>query len=468
MSAETGVKRILIITYKYVPMIAPRVFRWGAIVREWAGQGLGVDMICAANPGSKDFEIIEGANIYRIKPSGFVYKQRRRSLRAEKQAEAREKMSASRNRAPEGDGPSKGRRAGPMRILNRWAGTLYSRYSWPDNKMNWIIPAYRAARSLLQKHDYAGIVTVSFPISPHVVGWLLRRLIKKRNIRWIVDIGDPFSLNTLVPVNNVRVYKHLNRRFEKVLLAKASRVAVTNQWMKDVYRCVFRLEPDKIRVIPPLISVDKDSFSMGEPFFPKVPDKIRLVYAGSLRRKNRRPDGLLRLFAALKKRSLGDRLELHFFGNSRECEESFLAYRGWLGKSLFMHGLVAKENVDRALGEAGVLVNIGNRTSFQVPSKIADYLVLNKPLINIASREGDSSWEFLKETPMAMNVLQKDDKEWDEEVLASVEEFIRNPPRPLSAERLEALTGKFRPARIAEDYLTLIRGRDEFGNRGFR
>lgn len=63
-----GIKKILLITYKYVPEIAPRVFRWSSIIDEWAHEGIHADIICAAYPGTTREENIDSSHIYRVMP----------------------------------------------------------------------------------------------------------------------------------------------------------------------------------------------------------------------------------------------------------------------------------------------------------------------------------------------------------------------------------------------------------------
>ena len=56
------------------------------------------------------------------------------------------------------------------------------------------------------------------------------------------------------------------------------------------------------------------------------------------------------------------------------------------------------------MAEADVLVNIGNRTSYQLPSKVVEYAAFGKPILNFLASPDDSSAVFLSKYPFLLNV----------------------------------------------------------------
>lgn len=338
------------------------------------------------------------------------------------------------------------------RSYTRISRKFYGTFMWPDYGMKWIIPAYQQAKKLIATNSYDSVITVSWPVSPHVVGYLLKSELRKKNIRWIVDIGDPFSYNTLTQINNFDLYGKFNKVFEQKLIEKSNLVTVTTNQTKDQYCQYFTVSEDRIRVIPPIVTLNQVTSSGNPSFFPKSADKLRLIYSGSLRRLNRRPDSLLKLFAGLCQGDLGERLELHFFGDIKQCKESFQAYQGLMNRSIFTHGIVKKEVNDQVLAEADFLINIGNRTDYQLPSKIFDYLALNKPVINISSNENDSSWEFLSLSPLAINVMLNEDNAEDVAIRTRLEVFLKQPPDPLPDVEIGRLISNYLPQQIALEY----------------
>lgn len=474
--------RILIITHKYFPQIAPRAFRWRAIVKEWTGKGIKVDVLCGANQGTKKFEILEGANILRVgkmvpdNSSDFVknLKKTDETPLVQKVFQGKDSQVDIEKSAPF---PADDMRKEIVRIakfslrilrkglgffirlVNRGLRYLYRRLRelrWPDNSMYWILPAYRAARKKMRSNRYDAIITVSWPMGSHVVGYLLYPSMEKKNITWLVDVGDPFSLNNLTQPNNFQIYGRLNHFFEQKVLEKASWVSVTEENTKNLYSSNFKDVSRKIKVIPPLVTLDSDSKLSQSVFEDEGSKKLRLVYSGSLRIHNRKPDTLLQLFAELLKSSLGDGLELHLFGDIKQCLQSFANYENLLEKKIFLHGIVQKETVDQALREADTMVNIGNQSDFQIPSKVFDYMAINKPVLNISSIEEDTAFKYLVKSPLVFNLLLNNNHPLTEDKTKSVVSFLSNPPKKLSNNYLRKLLFPNMPKQISDQYLQLI------------
>ncbi len=99
--------------------------------------------------------------------------------------------------------------------------------------------------------------------------------------------------------------------------------------------------------------------------------KTKLVFVGTLTPITRSPLNLLQLFDNLvnNEENTFD-LELHFYGDYKQCMHIFKKYDYLLGKNVFLNGLVPREEIPVILNNASVLINIGNNNEFQEPSKI--------------------------------------------------------------------------------------------------
>jgi hypothetical protein len=323
---------------------------------------------------------------------------------------------------------------------------------WPDFSCFWYFPALACANKLLQNGKFDAVVSVSLPFTGHCVGLQVK---KRFGIRWIVDIGDPFSFMSETPVNNHRLYSGLNYRAESEVLNHADAVAVTTDATKSQYiKCFPDLVANKISVIPPLFvePVDVDKLA---PFFTD-PSKIRLVFAGTLYSKIRNPSALLELFSKLLKSSVGRNLELHFLGVINDCEPYFEKYQALIGTQIFLHGLVPRSSAVRAMQGATILVNLGNTTAYQLPSKVVEYAMLGKPVLNIASRSSDSSQNFFSHINGICSVNEKA-LIGDIAELERVEKFIRNPPICSQAD-IDQLRNVYGLQSITLSYLHLFQG----------
>jgi hypothetical protein len=77
--------------------------------------------------------------------------------------------------------------------------------------------------------------------------------------------------------------------------------------------------------------------------------------------------------------------------------------------------------------DADLLVNIGNTTSYQLPSKVVEYASTGKPVLNIYKIHNDSSTQFFSSYGACLNVMD-DGKDIAGGVLEDIVQFIKSPP----------------------------------------
>jgi len=177
------------------------------------------------------------------------------------------------------------------------------------------------------------------------------------------------------------------------------------------------------------------------------------VFAGRLYPTIRNPEFLLSLFSRVLEASLAGRLELHLFGDTDACASFFRPYDELLGSRIFLHGPVQREVAVAALRQADVLVNIGNGTRYQLPSKLIEYTAMGKRILNLVTSEDDSSLLFLSGYPAALSVEAAG--ELPPEELARVVSFLENPVS-LDAHVVRRWTAPHRVEVIARAYEELL------------
>jgi glycosyltransferase involved in cell wall biosynthesis len=294
------------------------------------------------------------------------------------------------------------------------------------------------------------VVSVSEPFTGHLVGLDLRERLPEA--RWLVDLGDPFSFLERTPTNNRALYRRLNAAVEREVFRRADAAAVTTVPTRDIYRKLFPESAAKVHVVPPL-APDLDALPPHPPVFSG--DRVRLVYSGTLLRAIRSPEFLLRLFETLQRTRFAGRVELHFLGNVGDCRECFEPYRGWIGRGIFLHGKVSREHAVQAMREAAVLVNLGNDTSFQLPSKVLEYAALGKPVLNLSASGDDSSARFLTGYPAAQCWVEPRGPLDPAEAERRLDALLSAPP--VDPARLRWLDA-YRRERVADTYMRAIGG----------
>lgn len=418
--------RILVITHSFPPELTPRAFRWNAIVRSLVGVGFAVDVVCARPPGTTTRESMQGMEIHRV----------------------RDPLSRSQL-----DGVP----AGPMQRPGLWRQVLrwlyrqtWRRLYWPDYACAWYLPAVRQALKLLSEHSYDWMISVSHPFTGHLVGLTLKR--SHPALAWLVDIGDPFCLMDDPAPNNTALYRWLSRRVDRAVLQRAEVVSVTTSGTRHAYAQLFPESAVKIQVIPPLLSLpvleipETDQSTAGP---------LRLVYVGTLYRRLRSPVTLLHLFERLVSARPDLALELHFIGNVNDSMEQFRQYQHWLGSRIFIHGMVSRERAQEAMRTAHLLVNLGNRSPTQLPSKVIEYVAMGKPILNLVTIRDDSSVGILASYPAALT-LYMDGVTPSEVEIDEIVRFVADPPR-VGAEAIRNWLRPYTEQSVSQDYIRLLR-----------
>lgn len=417
---------VVIVSFSYAPRLNPRAFRWTAIAERLAASGHAVEVVTSWVPGAAENETVGGVRIHR---AGWKLLERGRS----------------------GTGGA-GAGGGSIEpgLLGSVARRLWRGVCWPDVTANWYFPALRVAAPLLEARPDAALVSVAPSFTAVAVGHTLRR--RRGGLRWILDLGDPFSFLVETPPNNPLLYSGLNRRFERAAFRAADAVSVTNRRTADRYGAEFPESAGKITVIPPLLSAQVSPAPV------RARDgALRIVYLGTLYQGLREPDFLLALFGAACAASPGFPLELHFYGDAGVCAPVLEHHRAGSGGAVQLHGVVSRADALEAMRNADVLVNLGNETAFQLPSKVVEYAAAGKPVVNIASHHEDSSIEFFRAYPQALNLVAAGTSPTGAQA-AEFAAFVSRPPATVEPGALEAFLGPFRIDAIAARYAALLEG----------
>ncbi len=417
-------QRIIIVSYSYAPLLNPRSFRWTAIAERWAQEGKRIDIVCAWEPGLETTEYRNQVHIHRV--GGGVIERFRSLLRAKDRGTLPHTdtnvTTASNTSNDMMNSAVAICKSGLKSLIRKAHDVTWKNLYWPDYATLWAKPAIKQARILLNNNaaETVTLITVSDPFTAHVVGRALKRNLPE--LRWVVDIGDPFCYRHDIPTNNHTLYRALNYRYESKVFAEANSISVTTEATKQKYEELLPSAESKITVIPPLVSLS----AISEADSPLGNSSaIKALFTGALYRQIRNPQYLLQLFAGLRKMDSQRKIELHFFGLHEDCKSIFAMYEAELRDCVVLHGLMPRNVTAAALKQADLLVNIGNANPYQLPSKVVEYACSSKPIINIACIDNDSSAEFFADRPNTLTVNTADGCSLNTHV-AALSEFVNS------------------------------------------
>lgn len=362
-------KRILVVSYLSPPVTTPRAIRLKAFASKWVQTGYSVDIVTY---GDNVVETTAYGRVYRV--TSKILKKLMKISNSSKQT-ANTALTQKR-----GNFKSK--------ILSWIFKMWWKVFAWPDGNCLWIFPAVKKVKELMNSNSYDAVMSISTPFSGHVVALLALR--KCKDVVWIIDSGDPFSLVPESPANNYFLYSSLNKFVERKCLEKCDYFSVTTVGTKKIYANTFSEYADKIVVIPPLYSADKCIPFSVEEIRKRNNGMIKINFIGYLYRKMRNPQNALNIFSKLfeKYPDLHGRCCITFFGSLGDCQDIFEEFTSKL--PLDFRGSLPHDEIMDIMRSSSILLNLGNITSFQTPSKIIEYALSGRPVLNVAVIPDDS------------------------------------------------------------------------------
>jgi hypothetical protein len=417
--------KLLVVTHSYAPDATPRAYRWTAIAAHWAEQGHDVHVVTTGRRGGPSVAVENGVTVHRVGERAFGALHR----------------GAATATSASGVVPKRS-------LAKRIYDATWKRLYWPDYAATWYFAARNYVVRLCHVERFDAVVTVSHPFTGQLVGLALRRRFPR--LRWIADIGDPFSVPGSVAVNNAALYAVFNRRAEGRVLDRCDAASVTVEGCRVALANAFPRAAHKISVIPPLLSLPEADTAaparLGEP------GKVHLAYLGMLYPGIREPGPLLALFAAMHRKNPS--LRLHFFGDVSACAAAFAGYAAPPAGAVEVHGPVARREVGAIMAGADVLVNIANGTGFQLPSKLVEYVHAGRLILNVAPNAEDTAAAFLADYPAALSLVVGDTSV-DDATVARALAFIAGADPVPPASRVEFLA-PYRLEPIAAAYARLL------------
>ena len=336
-------EKILIVCRSFYPEISPRSFRATELAKEFARQGHEVTVIFPTL--GKDYSSFEKEYGLRIKNLG--------SLRCKPVELKGGKIEMLLRRG-----------------LRRITQVLFE---YPDIEL-----MFKVAKILKYEQGYDLLISVAVP---HPIHWGVAKVWNKNNKIakiWIADCGDPFMFARLDTFNKAFYFKY----FEKHFCRKCDFITIPTEGARTAYYPEFH---QKIRVIPQGFKFDDIKL---EPFR-KTHEFPQFAYAGSFIPGIRDPRPFLDFLSGLK-----SNFKFYFYTSHSSL---IISYKKILKDKIEILEYIPRKELIRRLCSMDFLVNFDNNTNEQLPSKLIDYLITGRPILNITKDlDKDTVMEFLE------------------------------------------------------------------------
>jgi glycosyltransferase involved in cell wall biosynthesis len=236
---------------------------------------------------------------------------------------------------------------------------------------------FTVARCLKTESNYDMLISIAVPYPIHWGVAYARR--KKHKIAdvWVADCGDPYMGDRTDTFRKMFYFQYV----EKWFCRKADVITVPFEGAKTAYYTEFQ---DKIRVVPQGFQLEELNLTD----FKKEIDYPIFAYAGGFIPGKRDPE---KFFNYLSKKNK----EFKFIIYTSQ-PNLLLSYKETLGDKLEIHPYIPRKELLNILSQADFLINFDNNTTTQLPSKLIDYSIAGRPVLNIKSKlDEDVIDEFL-------------------------------------------------------------------------
>lgn len=326
-----GRKKILLVSNGFYPEISPRSYRATELAKEFIRQGHCVKVITKYR--EHDY-------------SGFLQKY---SIELEMWGKSRfPKLSASDKK------------------MFSWITGSLSRFLSLFFEYPGIEDMFRVRQILKSEDKYDLMISFAVPYPVHWgVSWA--RTSKRRiAATWIADCGDPYMGDIVDTFRKPFYFSYL----EKAFCRKADFITIPIVGAREGY---YREFHDKIKIIPQGFDFEINN-KTEKTSRNKVPT---FAYSGGFIAGVRDPDQLMRYLTSVEKP-----FRFYIYTNSPESLER---YKLLLNDRLQVSAYIPREELLQVLRQMDFLINFDNNSTLNSPSKLIDYSIAGRPVLNITS-----------------------------------------------------------------------------------
>ncbi len=426
--------KLLLIISQWAPAQTPNTIRWSPLVDYFAAKGHEVHVLTTKRRGISATTVAHSHQIHRAGYNTLL--DRLYDLFSSKKR--RNELSAG---IPSNN-PF-------VLLLEKLADTFWRKNYWPDGSKLFIKPGSITAEKIIAEHQITHIISVGLPYSCHLIAKSMK--LKFPKVHWHMDIQDPFSYSKEFWVNNQEKYAQKNHSDELASFNTSDSISVTNEVAQQRYTALFPDAKQSV-VIPPVfdppdpqVEYDPQPYSA----------KIHLGYAGSFYNGVRSPLAFMQFLSYLHEQNpeLIQKIQFHLFGQQDKVSYNILNSFPSVRRYIVLHGFLNRSEVLDALSRLDIIMNFGNTTDYHLPSKVVDYLYLNKPILNLISTENDSTSAFmsrheleLQDLHLGHNTMETNKALFDKFVFQQRKPSIPN----------TALVSEYTVRMIGDQYLQLL------------
>lgn len=340
--------------------------------------------------GQKEYENIEGVDIYRVDP-GFI----ERNLYLNKAC----------------DTVKKRKKYSQILGLSRINGLLHA-FQYPLLSGKQVKNLYFKADTLYTHIKFDVCVCVYHKIADVLAGILLKK--KHPNLKLILYTLDAISGGWIPSIIHSKKLPLASlKRWEKYFFAH-----IDKMFAMESHRSFY--ETEEYRPYAPLIEYLDIPLLVAtlSPPLHNIRDKKHLLFTGGMHKDTANPQYLLKLLEHLPD------VVFDIYGQVSSEIRSEIENNLLFNHRLFLHGSINHDKILDLQKAADVLVNFGNANPNMIPCKIFEYMSTCHKIISFTHAETDSSLPYIRNYPLGL-IIKEDDEHLDSNARA-IRDFIAN------------------------------------------
>lgn len=252
--------------------------------------------------------------------------------------------------------------------LNRKFGRVLNLLlDYPNIEILW-----RLKPALKKENNYDLLISIAVP---HEINWAIAQIRKNgKEIAktWVADCGDPFMGNILEAIRPPFYFGY----FEKLFCKRADFISVPTQTSLNAYYPEYK---NKFRIIPQGFNFEEINLSTNHALN-QVPT---FAYAGKVAQS-----GIRSLNTFIEKLIVSKQdFVFHVFG--AEAKLNLKKYADLYSTKIILHDPLKRLDLLFELSKMDFLLNLDNGTLLNTPSKLIDYGLTQRPILNILANNPD-------------------------------------------------------------------------------
>ncbi len=264
---------------------------------------------------------------------------------------------------------------------------------WPIISPSTVSRFKKAAIKLYSENKFDAVIAVYTPIEALLAGYgLKKRFPEIKFYPYFLDslsggFGPRYFSKKRIIRHGLKIEKSIFPLAERIIVMKAS------EHHHEKYNGEFISKMSFLEVP----SFCKRQTEAAQKLPKKDGSPIKFLYVGSISCAVRDPRGIIRAISEVRE----ENTVCEFVGKI-DCLHLFEPLKKKLGDRLIFSGQLPHDEVIKKINDADVLLNIGNKLSTMIPSKIFEYISYTKPIISTYESDADPSLPHLKIYPLAL------------------------------------------------------------------